>query len=747
MGDDVTPNTSETEMCALIDNSSTTDRVHGDRPPQQSRREFLLTSTLAAGGLLIHGSLAESPVGAQAAPPRREAALNAWVKISRDNTVTIVSSQAEMGQGIQTTLPAVLADELGAEWSRVRLENAPAEPAYRNPRINWQFTGNSESTTAFFDLMREMGAAGRLMLIGAAARLWHVDPSSCRAERSRVIHTPTGRSVTYGELAEAAAAMPRPEKPPLKRPADWTLIGKPLPRVENTRKVDGSAVFGMDVTVPGMVYAAVKTSPVFGGKVASYDREAIRGFPGFIAVVEIPNGVAVVARSYWQARAALAALPVQFDDGPGASISSATLRNQYETALTGDSWHTPHVSGDKDAIANGFATVFSQDYESQFLAHATMEPMNCTAHVTSDGCEVWAPTQGQELSQLVVSQVLGVAKEKVTIHRTLLGGGFGRRLVADFVVHAVVASKAVGAPVKVIWSREEDMQHDLYRPAVAHRITAGVDEFGRLQAIAHKVVSPSILQFVYPPAITDAYDPSCCEGVLETRYRIPNVRVDFKLLKVGVPTSVLRTTGFGPNVFALESFIDELAHRKGQDPYRYRRELLAGDARALRVIDMAAQKSGWTGMAPAGRSRGIAFCEAFRTLTAHVVEVSVPRPGVIKIHRVVCVVDPGSVLDPGISANSIEGGVAWGLSCAFFSEITFAGGRTVESNWHDFQVLRLPEMPPVEVHFIDGGERPLGGIGEVGPVTLVPALTNAIFRATGQRYRSLPLSRHGLTIG
>jgi isoquinoline 1-oxidoreductase beta subunit len=723
------------------------DRYRNDQLRQVSRREFMLTSTLAAGGLLIHGSLAPSPVVGQVAAAQGDAVLNAWVKIGRDNTVTIISSQAEMGQGIQTTLPAVLADELDADWRKVRLENAPADPAYRNPRINWQFTGNSESTTAFFDLMREMGAAGRQMLIGAAAEQWNVDSSTCHAERSTVFHTATGRSLTYGELAEAAASMVRPEKPPLKQPTDWTLVGRPLPRVENAGKVDGSAIFGMDVSVPGMVYAAVKTSPVFGGKVAGYDRDAIRSFPGFIDVVAIPSGVAVVARSYWQARTALAALPIRFDDGPNTSLSSHTLRGQYQDALAGDSWHTPHVSGDKDAFAKGFATVFSEDYESQFLAHATMEPMNCTAHVTSDRCEVWAPTQGQELSQIVVSQVLGVPKEKVRLNRTLLGGGFGRRLVADFVVQAVLASKAVGSPVKVIWSREEDMQHDIYRPAVAHRITAGVDEFGRLLAVAHRLVSPSILQFVYPPAVTDSYDPSCCEGVLETRYRIPNVRVDFKLLKVGVPTSVLRTTGFGPNVFALESFIDELAHRKGQDPYRYRRELLADDTRALRVLDLAAEKSDWTGVAPAGRYRGMAFCEAFRTLTAHVAEVSVPRPGVIKIHRVVCVVDPGTVLDPGISANSIEGGVAWGLSSAFVSEITFAEGRAVQSNWHDFQVLRMPEMPPVDVHFINSGERPLGGVGEVGPVTVVPALTNAIFRATGQRYRSLPLSRHGVSIG
>jgi isoquinoline 1-oxidoreductase beta subunit len=732
-------------MAIHAERESLTDTL--PRAVRHSRREFMLTSTLAAGALLIHGRFAESLAGSQVASTQSDAMLNAWLKISRDNTVTVISSQAEMGQGIQTTLPAALVDELGADWSRVRLENAPADPAYRNPRINWQFTGNSESTTAFFDLMREMGAAGRQMLIDAAARQWKVEPGTCHAERSTVVHTPTRRSLTFGELAEAAAAMPHPETPPLKPPSAWTMIGKSLPRLENQGKVDGSAIFGMDVTVPGMVYAAVKTSPVFGGKVASYDRESISGFPGFLAIVEIPNGVAVVARSYWQARTALAALRIEFENGTNAALSSETLRGEYQTALAGDSWHTPHVSGDKDAIAKGFATTFSQDYESQFLAHATMEPMNCTAHVTSDGCEVWAPTQGQELAQLVVSQVLSLPKEKVTIHRTLLGGGFGRRLVADFIVHAVLTSKAVSAPVKVIWSREEDMQHDIYRPAVAHRITAGVDEFGRLQAVAHKIVSPSILQFVYPAAVTDSYDPSCCEGVLETRYRIPNVRVDFSLLKVGVPTSVLRTTGFGPNVFALESFIDELAHRKGQDPYRYRRELLADDSRALRVLDLAAEQSNWTRPAPSGRYRGIAFCEAFRTLTAHVVEISIPQPGTIKIHRVVCVVDPGTVLDPGISTNSIEGGVAWGLSCAFLSEITFAGGQTIESNWHDFHVLRMPEMPPVEVHFINSGARPLGGIGEVGPITVVPALTNAIFRATGQRYRSLPLSRHGLRIG
>jgi isoquinoline 1-oxidoreductase subunit beta len=720
----------------------------GCRVSGVGRREFLVSTSLALGGLLIHGTAAATAMaGADAG--NAQARLNAWLTIGTDNTVTIVASQAEMGQGIQTTMAAVVADELGADWRRVRLENAPADPAYRNPRVNWQFTGNSESSSSFFELMREMGARGRALLVAAAADRWHVDPGSCRASDSQVVHTSTGRTATFGELALAAAALaPRiTGKPALKRPDEWTLIGKSLPRLENVAKVDGTAIFGIDVTRAGMLYAAVKTSPVFGGTVARYDKATVQQLPGFVDIVDIPNGIAVVARSYWQARQALERLDVRFADGPNASVSSASLRDQYRQALAGDSWHTPHVAGDPDALlASAGANGVTVEYESQFLAHATMEPMNCTAEVTSDRCEVWAPTQGQEMTQIVVSQVLGMPKEKIAIHRTLVGGGFGRRLVADFVVHAVLASKAVGAPVKVIWSREEDMQHDIYRPAVLHRMTAAVDAAGRVQALKHKLVSPSILQFVFPPAVTDTYDPSCCEGLEETRYRIPHVRVDFNKLKVGVPTSVLRTTGYGPNIFAVESFIDELAHRGGHDPYRYRRELLAHDARALRVLDLAAEKGQWTKPAPAGHFRGIAFADAFHTLLAHVIEISIPRTGVIAIHRVVCAVDPGTVLDPGVTENSIEGGVAWGLSCAFLSEIHFAEGRTVESNWHDYHVLRMPQMPPVEVHLLNSGERPLGGVGEVGPVTVLPALTNAVFAATGQRYRSLPLSRHGYSM-
>jgi isoquinoline 1-oxidoreductase beta subunit len=398
------------------------------------------------------------------------------------------------------------------------------------------------------------------------------------------------------------------------------------------------------------------------------------------------------------------------------------------------------------AVRDTYPTIYSQEYESQFLAHATMEPMNCTARVAGDAIDVWGPTQGQEITRLTLASVFKLPKENVQVWRTFLGGGFGRRLVADFALQAALISKAVARPVKVVWSREEDMQHDIYRPATLHRITAGINEYGKLGAIAHRLVSPSILQYVFAPAVTDTYDPSCLEGLIETHYDIPNVRVDFKLLHVPVPTSVLRTTGFGPNIFALESFVDELASHKGIDGYHYRRDLLAKSPRSLAVLDLAAKKSNWETPAPKGNYRGIAYAEAFGTHIAHVVELSVSKDRQVKIHKITCVADPGTVLDPDITSNSLEGGIAWGLSCAFKSEVTFDRGRTVQSNYHDYSIVRMPEMPPVEVHLINSGARPLGGVGEVGPVTLLPAIANAIFAATETRFRSLPLSKHGFSL-
>src|SRR5262245_35643725 len=713
-----------------------------------SRRFFLKAGVAAGGGMLIDSKLRPDEFDAIATRYRvADVPLNAWIHISPDDVVTLISSQSEMGQGIMTTLPAVLAEELGADWSRVKIEFSPTTPEYRNPRINWQFTGNSESATGFFELMRTMGASAREMLIAAAASRWGVKAGECFTDNGKVVHKPSRRALTFGEVAEDAAKITLPAQVKPKPESEWKLLGKPLGRVELPAKLNGSAVFGLDFSMPGLVHAAVKHSPAHGGAVASFDKSSVMNLPGVIDVAPIPNGVAVVAQQYWQARQALKSLKVTFADGPNARLSTESLNAQYRAALDGGVWKTVKTEGravSGEEMAGKFAAVVSQEYESQFLAHATMEPMNCTAHVSEDGCAVWGPLQGNELTKLTLAGLLKLPPEKITINRTLLGGGFGRRLLTDFVAQAALISRAVGKPVKVVWSREEDMQHDVYRPATLQRITAGLDQKGRPTAVAHKVVSPSILQYVFAPAVTEDNDPSCLEGLMETHYEIPDQRIDFHLLKTGAPTSALRTTGYGPNIFAVESFIDELAHRAKADPYQFRRGLLK-DERALKVLDTVAEKSGWKKRAPKGVGLGIAYAEAFRTHIAHVVELSVAND-LVKIHRITCVIDCGVALDPEICKNSIEGGTVWGLGVAFKSNVTFRNGRTVESNFDGYQIAHMFETPPIEVHIVNSSTKGMGGTGEVGPVTLVPAVANALFAATGKRYRSLPLGRHGLKL-
>src|SRR5262245_51927557 len=498
-----------------------------------SRRLFLTTAVAAGGGLLIGSTPLPEILGAFATRPRvsdvplnapLNSLLNPWIRISPDDVVTIISSQSEMGQGTMTTLPAVLAEEMGADWSRVKIEFSPTEPAYRNPRINWQFTGNSESTTGFFELMRAMGASAREMLIAAAANRWGVKADECLTENGKVLHKPSRRSLKFGEVAEDAAKIAPPAQPTPKPESEWKLLGKPLRRVELPAKLNGSAVFGLDFSVPGMLHAAVQQSPAHGGALASFDKSSVMKLPGVTDVVPIPNGVAVVAKQYWQARQGLKSLKVTFNDGPNASLSTESLNAQYRAALDGGAWKTVRTEGravSGEEMAGKFAAVVSQEYESQFLAHATMEPMNCTASVTDNSFTIWGPLQGPELAKLTLSGMFKLPPENVSINRTLLGGGFGRRLLVDFVVQAALVSKAVGKPVKVVWSREEDMQHDVYRPATLQRITAGLDQTGKPTAIAHKVVSPSILQYVYAPAVTEDNDPSCLEGLMETHYAIP----------------------------------------------------------------------------------------------------------------------------------------------------------------------------------------------------------------------------------
>ena len=698
-----------------------------------SRRAFLETS-IAGAGLLLS---AQFRLRGQA----REVSLNAWIRIAPDDTVTLIASQAEMGQGAGTTLPAILAEELCADWKKVRLEQGGVNAAYNNPRVNWQFTGNSESTTGFFELLRRMGASARATLIQAAADRWRVMPSECVADSNFVIHSATNRKFRFGDLAEAAAKVKSPADPPLKQPAEWKLLGRSLGRVELPSKLSGSAIFGMDFRVPNMVYAAIAMPPATGGKVKGFDRTPALSMPGVVDVVELPDGVGVVADTYWRARKALAAIPIEWDPGPNAELDSMAIMNRYQGALEGKEWIRVKLAG--EAPASG--TTVTADYESQFMAHATMEPMNCTAHTTDDHCEVWGPIQGQELIQYEVAGALKLPPEKVSVNRTLLGGGFGRRLYGDYAQQAALLSRAVGRPVHVIWSRETDMQHDGYRPAVMNRLTAILDAQGKPASLAHRLVSPTILLPVFPTVASAPYDPSCVEGTLEWHYKIPHWQVDFHQLKIPIKTSVLRTTGYGPNLFAIESFIDELAVSAQKDPWRYRRELLGDDTRSIAVLDLVAEKSGWSQKPPAGHFRGIAFAEAFRTVIAHVVELSV-KGQEVTIHKVTCAFDCGIALDPDICRSSMEGGIAWGLTVAFKSNVTFSKGAVDQSNYHDYQLLNMSEMPPVEVHYLNSDTRLLGGTGEVGPVTVVPAVANAMFAATGKRYRTLPLSRHGFRL-
>jgi isoquinoline 1-oxidoreductase beta subunit len=731
-----------------------------------SRRIFLQTAAVGGGGLLLHCSLPSLPalpasaatlVGAAgASPPAGQLAVTPWVRVTPDNVVTIIVSQAEIGQGISTTLPAILADELRADWQAVRLETAPFAAAYRNPLRQWMFTGNSESVQSFYDLMRQMGAAAREMLIQAAASRFGVAPEACRADRGTIVHAASGRRLTFGDVAAAAARLPVPASPRLLPDAELQLVGRSLPRVDVPEKVDGSARFGIDLQLPGMLVAAVRTAPTLAGRLRAVDPAPAAGMPGVRAVVPLDNGVAVVADTWWQARTALGKLRPDFEPGPGSGpdseLSSAGVLTEYRRRLESGPWATPVAAGNVEAAmaaARAAARVVTADYLNPFLAHATMEPMNCIVSLTADSCEVWAPTQGQELAVVTLEQRFGLRADQVRVNRSpYAGGAFGRRLLPDFIVQAAVISKAAGRPVKLIWDREEDMRRDRYRPATMVRLTAALDAAGLPAALAARVVSPTILLPVFPaiePLLRDkGIDPSALEGMLDTIYELPNRHVDFHLLSIPVPTSVMRTTGYGPNVTALESFVDELAHAAKADPYRYRRRLLARNARALAVLDRAAALAGWGKPLPAGHGRGIAVAEAFGTFISQVAEVAVEGPEV-RVLRVTSAVDCGRVLDPGIATGNIEAGVVFGLSYCK-SEVTFAGGAVVPGNFDAYELPYLAETPELVTELVPGSGK-LGGIAETGPVAVPAALLNAVFAATGRRLRELPLGRQGLRLG
>ena len=703
-----------------------------------SRRD-VLHGVAASSVVIVVGRLAPTEVLAQSSASA--AAINAYVAIAPDGRVTLQCAHSEMGQGIYTTFAAIIADELEADWSKCDVVFSPAAPPYRHPLINWQFTGNAESIRSYHALIRKMGAVAREMLIAAAADRLRVPSAELIAREGMVRHAASRRAIGFGEIATAAAAKPVPAEPRTKPESEWRLVGggRSLPRRDVPAKVEGSAVFGIDIKVPGMVHAAVASTPMIGGKVASIDEASVGGVNGVIKVVSLDNAVAVVAEHYWQARLALERLKVSWQPGPGGSFDDVALDAMYRNALAGDNgWAEAEKEGDALGTLAGASRVIEAEYRSPWLSHAPMEPMNTTVSVTDAGVTVWAPTQGMQMTQIVLARALQIAPEKITIHRTYLGGGFGRRLLADFVLQAALCSKAVGRPVKLIWAREEDIKQDWFRPAFLDQVRATLGADGLPAAIHHRLVAPSILAPVSPrPVMPGTVDGLAVEGLVEHPYRIPHRRVDYHMLQVPIPTMVLRTTGHGPNNFALESFIDELAHAAGRDPYQYRRLLLSENAAALAVLDRAAALANW-GHAGPGRYQGVAFAEAFGSYLCQVAELSIVD-GAVKLHKITSVCDPGRVLDRVNATSMIEGGVVWGLSAALYSEITFDRGHVRGANFDRYRVLTLPDTPELVTDFLENRSA-VGGLGEVGPVCVPAALCNALFAATGQRHRRLPLA-------
>lgn len=703
-----------------------------------TRRDFIVVTSAAGAGLVLGVYASRSGAGEAAAPatgPQADFAPNAWVRIAVDGTVTVTVAKSEMGQGIRTALPMIVAEELDADWAMVRIEQALADDKYGS-----MVTGGSMSVRTSWETLRKAGAAARMMLLGAAAQRWNVAVTECRTERGTVVHEPTGRALRYGELAQDAARLPVPGDPPLKQPSEFRIIGQRIPRLDTPGKVDGSAVFGLDVRVPGMLFAAIARCPVFGGKMASFDGARARAMPGVRHVLPMFRGVAVAADTTWQALRARDALEVEWNEGASASVSSADISRTL-AALAGGQGAVAESAGDADGTLAGAVKTLTATYEVPFLAHATMEPMNCTAHVREDRCEVWAPTQHAQAARQAAVAVSGLPAEQVIVHTTLIGGGFGRRLSVDYVAEAVAVSRAVGEPVQVVWSREDDMRHDFYRPVSLHVLAGGLDAGGRLVALKHRVVAPSIGAQSEPDEYKDGLDRGAVEGTTRMAYAVPNLLIDYVMAQVPVPLGYWRSVYPSQNVFALESFIDELAHAAGADPVEFRLSMMGASPKMKRVLELAAARAGWGESPPPGRYRGVAFSPPafFHTPVAQVAEVSVADDGTIRVHRVVGAIDCGIVVNPtGVEAQ-MEGGTAFAITAALKSRITIGRGRVVQRNFHDYPLLRIDEMPVVETHVVPSAEPPTG-TGEPVLPAVAPAIANAVFAATGKRLRNLPLA-------
>ena len=698
-----------------------------------SRRALLQVGAAAGGGLLL-GFLA--PVGK--AGPGSGFAPNAFIRIDPAGKVTLIMPQVEMGQGTYTSISMILAEELDADWSQVAFDHAPPSDAlYANPVLGLQATGNSNSIRAFWTPLRKAGAATRAMLVEAAASGWGVDPASCRTEASQVIHDATARRIGYGALTGRAAGLKPPADPPLKTAAQFRLIGKPLKRLDTPAKTDGSAQYGIDALPDGVKFATLAHCPVFGGKVSHVDDSQAKAVPGFRQVVVLDDIVAVVGDHTWAAKQGLAALNITWDEGPHAKVDTAQVQANLKAASA-----RPGVVGKS---AGDIGQALSSDvveavYQVPFLAHATMEPMNCTVHVTPAGCEIWVGIQVMSRAQKAGADVTGLPLDKVIVHQHLIGGGFGRRLEHDMVTDAVRIAQKVDGPVKVIWSREEDIQHDVYRPSWYDRFSAHLKD-GKIDGWKHVITGSSVLARWLPAAFVGGKDFDAWDSAIDLPYDIPNLHVEFvREEPPGVPTGFWRGVGPAHNVFVIESFVDELAHKAGKDPLAFRLSMLDKTPRLQAALKLAAEKAGWGTPLPPRCGRGISIQPSFTSWIATVVEVEVDPEGAVKLRRVVCAVDTGIAVNPDTVAAQLQGGIIFGLTAALYGEITVDKGRVQQSNFHDYRMLRIDETPPVDIFVIPSGEPP-GGIGEAGTVAAMPALGNAIYAATGKRLRRLPIDR------
>jgi len=690
---------------------------------QLTRRTFLKTTALGLTGLTLGCTIEPWP------PDAESSGVTTWINISEDNQITIIVAKAEMGQGISTALPMIVAEELEADWQKIKVELKGEMGAYSIGFMG--VTGGSTSIATLFEPMREVGAAAKEMLITACANKWQVDQESLVAEKGYVKHPTSGQSISYGELAKEASELPVPENPALKDPSEFTIIGQSLPRLDSPDHIEGKSVFGIDADVSGMLYAAVKQSPVFGGEVSNFTSLTIEG-TGAEDIVEIPGGVAVIAKSYWKAEKVLQSLEIEFDNPEGMEeLSSEDISEQLTQDLTKPGEQASLI-GDPEAAMETASIKVDATYEVPFLAHGTMEPMTCTAKVTSESCEIWVPTQAAQMAQSAARTAIGLDRSSITVNTTCLGGGFGRKVETDYVTQAAIAAQKVGKPVKVIWSREEDVRHDYYRPVFKAELKGGIDESNKIISWIGKSAGPPIMAW-------GSIDFMAIAGFSSIPYDTPNMSAYYVKSAIDIPIGWWRSVGSSQNGFFVESFVDELANAAGVDPLEFRKDHLNGRSRT--VLEKAAEMANWGNASVSGAAQGVAFGLHGGSITAQIAEVSVDSGGEVTVHKIYCAIDCGDVVNPDIVKAQMEGAVIFGLTAALYGEITIENGRVQQSNFHDYPILTLKDAPPVETEIIISGSRRTG-VGESGVPPIAPAVTNAIFAATGHRIRRLPVSRY-----